>query len=124
MAGDAGTAANEGGVGHETRVIPGEAPKAMPGGSVDGHPCSRNIEHMRWVLRWWSMPGETVFDPFMGSGSTGVAAVQLGCRFVGVEISPEYYAIARRRILDAQAQPRLFDDVPPPQPQQGALLDR
>lgn len=52
--------------------------------------------------------GGLVLDPFMGSGTTGVASSQIGRRFVGVEISPEYFDIACRRIEDAQRQQRMF----------------
>jgi len=45
----------------------------------------------------------TILDPFMGSGTTGVACVQTGRNFIGIEIDPDYYAIAERRIRDAQA---------------------
>ena len=50
-----------------------------------------------------------VLDFTMGSGTTGVACVQTGRRFIGIEIDPGYYEIAKRRILEALAQPRLFD---------------
>jgi len=49
-----------------------------------------------------------IFDPFMGSGTTGVAAIQLGRQFIGCEINPEYYAIAEKRIAQAALQPGLF----------------
>ena len=49
-------------------------------------------------------PGGTVLDPFMGSGSTGRAAVLEGFNFVGIEMTPEYYDIADRRIAEAEAQ--------------------
>jgi site-specific DNA-methyltransferase (adenine-specific) len=52
--------------------------------------------------------GAVVLDPFMGSGSTGAACVKLGRGFIGCEIDPAYFAIAQRRIADAQAQPALF----------------
>ena len=55
-----------------------------------------------------SKPGDTILDPFMGSGTTGVAAVKLGRRFIGIEISREYYNIALRRIQQAEAQPALL----------------
>ena len=53
-------------------------------------------------------PGATVFDPFMGSGTTGVACVRTGRNFIGCEIDPTYYAIAQRRIAEAHLQPPLF----------------
>ena len=49
----------------------------------------------------------TIFDPFMGSGTTGVAAIQLGRKFIGCEIDPTYFAIAEKRIKQAQLQMRL-----------------
>lgn len=52
-------------------------------------------------------PGGTVFDPFMGSGTTGVACMKTGRNFIGCEIDPTYFAIAERRIADAAAQLRL-----------------
>lgn len=63
----------------------------------------------------------TVLDPFMGSGTTGVAALALGRRFVGVEIDPTYFDLACRRIEAAWKPPRLFSDEKPPTPTQGAL---
>jgi len=48
-----------------------------------------------------------ILDPFMGSGTTGVACVQTGRRFIGCEIDPTYFEIAKRRIADAQAQMRM-----------------
>lgn len=50
---------------------------------------------------------DTVLDPFMGSGTTGVACMQTGRNFIGIEIDPTYFAIAERRIAEAQMQPRL-----------------
>ena len=55
----------------------------------------------------WSNPGDTVLDPFMGSGTTGVACVKTKRDFIGIEIDPDYFAIAERRIAEAQKQPRL-----------------
>lgn len=48
--------------------------------------------------------GATVLDPFMGSGTTGVACIRTGRKFIGIEISPEYCAIAEKRIREAEAQ--------------------
>lgn len=57
-------------------------------------------------------PGGTVLDPFMGSGTTGVAAAMMGRRFVGIEIEPKYYELACRRIEAAHSQGQLFDSRP------------
>jgi len=48
--------------------------------------------------------GDTILDPFMGSGTTGVACVQTGRNFIGIEIDPKYFAIAEKRIKEAQMQ--------------------
>jgi DNA modification methylase len=76
------------------------------------HPTQKPIALMRWCIELFTFPGDTVFDPFMGSGATGVACVQLGRSFVGCEISEDYYNIAKRRIEQAQLQPRLLVDEP------------
>jgi DNA modification methylase len=57
---------------------------------------------MRWLVGLVSFPGEAVLDPFMGSGTTGLACLQTGRRFVGVELDPAYHEIARRRLAEAQ----------------------
>ena len=62
-------------------------------------------------------PAATVLDPFMGSGTTGVASVQLGRSFTGIELEPRYFDIACRRIEEAYRQPRLFAE-PEPKPVQ------
>ena len=59
---------------------------------------------MRYLCRLVTPPDGIVLDPFMGSGSTGVAAVAEGFRFVGIEQSPDYFEIATARINHAQAQ--------------------
>ena len=53
---------------------------------------------MRWILRVLTHPGDTVLDPYMGSGTTGVACRMEGRNFIGIELDPHYYAIAGRRI--------------------------
>ena len=57
--------------------------------------------------------GCTILDPFMGSGTTGVAAVQMGRKFIGIEIEPKYFDIACERIRQAQAQGQLIPHEPP-----------
>jgi len=71
------------------------------------HPCPKPTNVMRWIVERTTMVNETILDPFMGSGTTGVACVQTGRNFIGIEIDPEYFAIAERRIKEAEAQPRL-----------------
>lgn len=74
----------------------------------NGHPCPKPIDQMKWMVNRASLPGEVVFDPFMGSGTTGVAAVQMGRDFIGCEIEPAYFDIACKRISEAQRQGDLF----------------
>lgn len=72
-----------------------------------GHPTQKPLRVMRWCVEQAGMPAVTL-DPFMGSGTTGVACVSLGLRFVGIEINAEYFALACKRIEDAQRQSRMF----------------
>lgn len=81
------------------RVIPMWGPKAQPRNRPpNGHPCSRAMIHMEWLVRWWSMPGETVLDPFCGSGTIPLAAERSQRHGIGIEINREYCEIAQRRI--------------------------
>ncbi len=82
------------------RLIPGIGPKVKTT-KKNGHPCPRNIDHLKWIVNWWSVKGETVLDPFMGSGTTGEACVHLGRKFIGCEIKQEYFDIACKRIESA-----------------------
>jgi len=75
------------------------------------HPCPKPIAFMNWAVDLASFPGETVLDPFMGSGTTGVSAVQLGRNFVGIEREPRFFDIACQRIEDAQRQGDMFREV-------------
>ena len=70
------------------------------------HPTQKPLALMKWCLKWVS--AQTILDPFMGSGTTGVAAVQMGRDFIGVEREPKYFDIACRRIEQAQRQGDLF----------------
>lgn len=71
------------------------------------HPTQKPVELMRWLVLTYSNEGDTIFDPFMGSGTTGVACVQTGRNFIGCEIDPTYFAIAEKRIAEAQLQERM-----------------
>lgn len=70
-------------------------------------PTQKPVDLCAYLINTYSNPGDTIFDPFMGSGTTGVACVQTGRNFIGIEIDPTYYAIAEKRIKDAQMQLRL-----------------
>jgi DNA modification methylase len=77
------------------------------------HPTQKPVALMRWCIEQAKVPqGGAILDPFMGSGSTGVAAVQMGYQFVGVEIEPQYFDVACSRIEIAQRQRCLFRDEP------------
>jgi DNA modification methylase len=71
-------------------------------GSGNRHPTVKPTDLMRWLVRLVAPPGGTVLDPFMGSGSTGVAAIEEGNRFVGIELDPEHVETARKRCAAAQ----------------------
>lgn len=79
------------------------------GGKDIGHPAVFPIEMATDHILSWSNPGDMVLDPFLGSGTTGVAALRSGRRFIGIERDPEYFQIATKRI--AAAQPRLVIDL-------------
>jgi DNA modification methylase len=71
------------------------------------HPCQLPLEVARKPIAL--LPNaRTILDPFMGSGTTGVAAVQMGRDFIGIDLDPDYFAIACKRIEDAQRQPDMF----------------
>jgi site-specific DNA-methyltransferase (adenine-specific)/modification methylase len=72
------------------------------------HPTQKPIGVMEWVINHVPAPCQTVLDPFMGSGTTGVACMNLGRSFIGIEKEPKYFEIACRRITDAQRQQRMF----------------
>ena len=75
-----------------------------------GHPTQKPLDLMKWTIQQVDFFGlaKTVFDPFMGSGTTGVAAVQMGRKFIGIERESRYFDIAVRRIEQAQKQSDMF----------------
>jgi site-specific DNA-methyltransferase (adenine-specific)/modification methylase len=75
------------------------------------HPTQKPVEVMKWCIEKAKNP-ETILDPFMGSGTTGVAAIQMGRKFIGIEREPKYFEIACKRIEQAVAQPQLFEPEP------------
>lgn len=71
------------------------------------HPCERPVELYEWCIRYLPKVN-SVLDPYLGSGSCGVAALRSGCEFIGIEREPKYFEIACKRIEDAQRQKSLF----------------
>lgn len=84
------------------------------------HPAQKPEVLMGWILGF--IEGRTILDPFMGSGSTGVAAVRRGKRFIGIECVEKYFNIACRRINEALKQPDMFIEQLKAAPTQEALL--
>ena len=83
------------------------------GGKGRWHPTQKPIELMRWCIDLLPT-ARTIVDPFMGSGTTGIAAVKLGRKFIGIEIEPKYFDIACRRIQAALDAPDMFVERPKP----------
>ena len=73
-----------------------------------GHPTVKPLSIIKTLVGNSSNADQTIADPFMGSGTTGVAAVQMGRKFIGIEREPKYFDIACRRIEDAQRQGDMF----------------
>lgn len=95
-----------------------DAPRSEPDRE---HPTQKPVSLMRWCIS--KLPkANTILDPFAGSGTTGVAAVKLGRRFIGIEREPRYFEIALRRIEEATKQPDLFIEQPRPKAEQLSLL--
>ena len=86
------------------------------------HPTQKPLGVMEWCIGHLPPNTRTILDPFMGSGTTGVACARLDRKFIGIEREPSYFDIACRRIEEAYRQPRLFAE-PPPKPVQGSLLE-
>jgi hypothetical protein len=77
-------------------------------GVFEGHPAPMPYPMATGHVVTWTDQDETVLDPFMGSGTTGVACMNLGRKFIGIEIEPKYFDIACERIENAQRQARMF----------------
>ena len=95
--------------------------KASEQGEPRTHPTQKPVALMEWCIAHLGRP-VVVFDPYMGTGATGVAAMNLGLKFIGVEIHLPYFDIACERIARAQAQSRLFATVFSPVAEQKILL--
>lgn len=101
----------------------GGATPAQPAFSILSHyRCGSVHPHEKPMPLMWEVcafvGGERILDPFMGSGTTGVACVQLGRKFTGIELDPKYFDIACKRIEEAYKQPRLFEEPAPKKAEQ------
>jgi site-specific DNA-methyltransferase (adenine-specific) len=96
--------------------------KASERGEIRVHPTQKPIAVMEWCLDQVTKRGDTVLDPYMGSGTTGVACAKMGRKFIGVEIDAGFFEIACRRIEAAYKQPDLFHEKPAPAKQEAMEL--
>lgn len=81
------------------------------------HPTQKPLEVMKWIIELCPK-SDTILDPFMGSGTTGVAAIQMGRKFIGIKREQKYFDIACKRIEQAVSQPQLFAHEQPKQIQE------
>lgn len=85
------------------------------------HPTEKPLSLMMELLADFTQQCELICDPYCGSGTTGIAAVKLGRRFIGVEIDPKYFDLSCRRIADALKQPDMFIERPAPAKQEALI---
>lgn len=79
-------------------LVPGRCMESAGQGKEAAHPCPRKIMHVGWLTKWWTEPGDTVLDPFAGSGTTLVAAKNHGRKAIGIETQERYCEIAAKRL--------------------------
>jgi site-specific DNA-methyltransferase (adenine-specific)/modification methylase len=88
------------------------------------HPTQKPLRLMKWCIEQLPANAHTILDPYMGSGTTGVACAQMGRAFIGCEIDPRYFDIACKRIEQAQRQSDMFiEPKPAPRAEQVSLFD-
>ncbi|TXH56679.1 MAG: site-specific DNA-methyltransferase [Desulfurellales bacterium] len=86
------------------------------------HPCPKSLRTWAKLLRWFARPGDTVLDIFLGSGTTRIAAWDLGFDFTGYELDPDYFREGNERFERHRAQGNLFTSDDTPKPTQGGLF--
>lgn len=91
------------------------------GGKQRWHPTQKPIALMAWCLRQLPADAQTILDPYMGSGTTGIACARMGRKFVGIEIDRGYFDIACKRINEAYRQADFFIAAPSHKPEQMSL---
>lgn len=99
-----------------------EARHEVTAGVQRVHPTQKPVALMAWCLQFVEAPvGSVICDPYMGAGSTGIAALAAGYDFVGIELEDQYFDDACRRIEAAQQQAQLFEHTAPAEPEQAGL---
>lgn len=88
----------------------------VPRTGNDHHPTEKPVELVGFLIKM-SPPNAVILDPFMGSGTTGVAAHLFGRKFIGIDIEPVHFKTACERIENAQRQPQMFGPEPSGQQQ-------
>jgi DNA modification methylase len=81
------------------------------GKTMKAHPTEKPLSLMRELIQLFTNPGDVIFDPFMGSGTTGVAALECGRRFIGAELDAGYFDKAVKRMEDVREVPSLVRDI-------------
>lgn len=97
-------------------------PRALALQDGKEHPTQKPVAVMKWCIEQLPRDCKVIVDPFMGSGTTGVAAVQMRRKFIGIERDERYFEIAERRITEASQQLNIFEEEPDREPVQGALF--
>ena len=82
---------------------------ANPSGARHLHPTQKPVALMEYLIKTYTNEGETVLDFTMGSGTTGVACVNLGRKFIGIEMDDKYFKIAKKRIQETKDKYSLFE---------------
>lgn len=83
-------------------LVPGETTDTTCNGQQSSHPCPRKLHHVSWLINVWSEPVDTIVDPFMGSGTTLLAAKQSGRSGIGIEIEERHCEEAAKRLSQGQ----------------------
>jgi site-specific DNA-methyltransferase (adenine-specific) len=96
---------------HQGRLRPDSRPNCNDVDRDTDHPCPKPLKQWTWLVERASVAGETVFDPFMGSGTTGVACHALARDFIGCELDQRHFETACKRIEQAQRQALLFGEA-------------
>lgn len=92
------------------------------GGGKAPHPTTKPLPLMRELVSLFTADRDVILDPFMGSGTTGIACAKMGRKFIGIEIDEKYFDIACRRIEEAYKQPDMFIAPVEPQIQEAMAL--